>query len=312
MAAKHLSQSGLEVVNTDMQGLQAVNNADSDGRMYNPNSHHQSYPDHWGKTDRSTVATPIPSEYKQTPAFAPAELYHAPPHAPVPAHSSEPKRGKPVPFGLNPWVFAAIAALIGMIVSGAVVGGVLGAQLASSPSSQETPQQTVVAAPGQSTTPTRDNTPQPASGTSSSSSPPTAPTVALDNYSVASPSEVKMLRWDCPRIDKSSLLSTFDKKRFDVECGVDSQGAGAEAPGALSVISVHYAYSLEACLDACAVMNKRSVDGGRDLKCRLVVFHAAMSDNVDKGGNCFLKNATRAQGNNGNSNARLLTASLVE
>ncbi|TLD11906.1 hypothetical protein PspLS_11258 [Pyricularia sp. CBS 133598] len=309
MGAQHLSQSGLEVVNTDMQGLQTVNNGD-DGRMYSPNSHHQPYNEHWAKTDRSTVATPIPSEYRQTPAFAPAELYHAPPSAPT--HSSEAKRGKPVPFGLNPWVFAAIAALIGMLISGAVVGGILGAQLASSPSSQETPQPTAVTAPGQNTPPTRNpnNTPQPASATSTSSQ--STPTAALDDYSVAAPSDVTLLRWNCPRIDKTSILSTFDKKRFDIECGVDSQGPGAEAPGAVSVISVHYSYSLEACLDACAVMNKRSVDGGRDLKCRLVVFHVGMSDNVDKGGNCFLKNATRAQGNNGNSNARLLTANLVD
>ncbi|KAH9437604.1 hypothetical protein MCOR02_001261 [Pyricularia oryzae] len=303
MGAQHLSQSGLEVVNTDMQGLQAVNN-DDDGRVYSPNSHHQPYNEHWAKTDRSTIATPIPSEYRQTPGFAPAELYHTPPHAPT--HSSGPKRGKPVPFGLNPWVFAAIAALIGMIISGAVVGGILGAQLASSPSSQATPQPTVVTVPTQNTPPTRSDTPQPASTTS-----PT-PTAALDDYSVAEPSAVKMLKFDCPRIDKTPVTSTFDRKRFEIECGVDSQGAGAEAPGAISVISVHYSYSLGACLDACAVMNKRSVDGGRDIRCRLVVFHAGMSDNVDKGGNCFLKNATRAQGNKGNVNARLLTANLVD
>ncbi|KAI6361600.1 hypothetical protein MCOR25_006440 [Pyricularia grisea] len=311
MGAQHLSQSGLEVVNNDMQGLQAVHNSnnDDDGRMYSPSSHRQPYNDHWGKTDRSTIATPIPSEYRQTPAFTPAEMYHAPPHAPT--HSSETKRGKPVPFGLNPWVFAAMAALIGMIISGAVVGGVLGAQLASSPSSRESTQTTVVTTSGQTTAPTPNNTPQPASTTSSSSSQ-TVPTTALENYSVASPKDVKMLQWDCPRIDKSSILSTFDKKRFDIECGIDSQNQGAEAPGALSVISVHYAYNLEACLDACAVMNKRSGDAGRDLKCRLVVFHAGMRDNVDKGGNCFLKNATRAEGNNGNTNPSLLTASLVD
>ncbi|KLU86953.1 hypothetical protein MAPG_05960 [Magnaporthiopsis poae ATCC 64411] len=42
------------------------------------------------------------------------------------------QRRKSVPWGLNPWLFAAMAALIGMPISGAIFGGVMGSMLANS------------------------------------------------------------------------------------------------------------------------------------------------------------------------------------
>lgn len=73
-----------------------------------------------------------------------------------------------------------------------------------------------------------------------------------------------------------------------------------------------WAYSLDDCVDSCASMNARSAAAGRDdVRCRLVVFQAPLRSMAASGGNCFLKNATRAAGNDGIYNVNAVTATFV-
>ncbi|KAL8403851.1 hypothetical protein RB594_008921 [Gaeumannomyces avenae] len=271
------------------------------------------------------------SHYAQTPtnmsAYAATQAGTMPPPPPVDGYpalhayerSPDERRRKSVPWGLNPWLFAAIAALIGMLISGAIVGGIMGSLLANNDQSRDLGSASD-SPESASTTPAVQPPPPASTGTSttstSTSSGPTtlsSPSAPLDNYSVSPPRDVERLAWDCPRLDKATVTA-FGDARFSLECGRDSQGPGREAAGAMSVIVAHWAYSLDDCLDSCASLNRRSSSGGGargDLRCRLVVFQNRMKATVGNGGNCFLKNATRAAGNNGNPNQFAVTASLV-
>ncbi|KAL8378024.1 hypothetical protein RB595_008628 [Gaeumannomyces hyphopodioides] len=294
-------------------GLQVAHPMPAEHEKMPAAGYHQSPVSHYAQTPTNmSVYAAI-----QAGAVSPPPPVSSYPESHAYERSPEEQRRKSVPWGLSPWLFAAIAALIGMLISGAIVGGVMGSMLANNDqSSRDLGSATGSPVPA-STTPGVQPPPPSSTSTSttssSTSSGPTAlssPSAPLDSYSVAAPRDVERLAWDCPRLDKATVTA-FGDARFSLECGRDSQGTGREAAGALSVIVAHWAYSLDDCLDSCASMNARSASARRDLRCRLVVFRNSMKATVDNGGNCFLKNATRAAGNNGIGNEFAVTASLV-
>jgi hypothetical protein len=118
-------------------------------------------------------------------------------------------------------------------------------------------------------------------------------------------SNVASVAVDCPRLDGKTVTSTGGS-RYLVECGVDSRGAGREVPGdEIGDIAVLAAYSFDDCLGACSGFN-RYYDVAVQTRplpvvCRGVVFRRRLDEKwfATNGGNCYLKNATRAEGNGG-------------
>lgn len=124
------------------------------------------------------------------------------------------------------------------------------------------------------------------------------------------------LALDCPGVDRTTH-SSFDGKRFSLECNVDNLGKGREVAGtSIADLATVYAYSYQDCLDACASYNRMgSRFAGRpsSMACRSASFRTDMNGDfpTDDGGNCYLKNATRADGNNGLPTAGILTGQLL-
>ncbi|TLS22784.1 uncharacterized protein PpBr36_06181 [Pyricularia pennisetigena] len=205
-----------------------------------------------------------------------------------------------VPFGMRPVVFAAIFLLGGILIGGAIVGGVVGSVMASR---VQTAKESAVAA---------TTTEPPAPTTTSFPGPSEGP---FRDYTTPPTKDIETLQLSCPRLDGTSFTG-FDGKRFNIVCGVDENGPGREAVGEIKDVSAFVAYSFQDCLNACTTYNRLS---GRDparpssLICRAAVFRRSLNDNIAlrEGGNCFLKNATRASGNPGRPNTGLLTGQLL-
>ncbi|KAL8287830.1 hypothetical protein RB600_003656 [Gaeumannomyces tritici] len=289
-------------------GLQVAHPMPAEHKKMSTTGYHQSPVSHYAQTptNMSAYAATQAGTVSPPPPVNGYPAFHAYERSP------DEQRRKSAPWELNPWLFAAIAALIGMLISGAIVGGVMGSMLTNSDRSRD-----LASAPGSpesaSTTPVVQPPPPASTGTSSGPTTLSSPSAPLDSYSVSPPRGVERLAWYCPQLDKA-MVTAFGDARFSFECGRDSQGPGREAAGAMCVIVAHWAYSLDDRLDSCASLNRRSSSGGArgDLRCRrLVVFQNRMKATVGNGGNCFLKNATRAAGNNGNPNQFAVTASLV-
>ncbi|KAL8357131.1 hypothetical protein RB598_002110 [Gaeumannomyces tritici] len=207
------------------------------------------------------------------------------------------------------WLLAAAACLLGVIVGGAIVGGVLGSMLASRPAasaggaaSPATECRTADSA-SRTTAPPAAGSPSGTSSSSSSSAPPAATAGAaaaamLTNYEAANWRNVSTLAFPCPRLE-GQTVEAMDGSRYRVECRVDSIGRGREAPFDMKDIQSVVAYSFEDCVRSCASFNKLSlkIQGASPaMVCRTVVWRRRMDERqfFDTGGNCFLKNATRA------------------
>ncbi|KAL8366762.1 hypothetical protein RB595_008789 [Gaeumannomyces hyphopodioides] len=205
------------------------------------------------------------------------------------------------------WLLAAAACLLGVIIGGAIVGGVLGSMLANRPAAS---------AGGAATPATECRTADPAGGTaspppagaspnrtsssssSSSSAPPAATAAMLTNYEAANWRSVSTLAFPCPRLE-GQTVEAMDGSRYKVECRIDSIGRGRESPFDMKDMQSVVAYSFEDCVRSCASFNKISlkIQGASPaLVCRTVVWRRRMDEAqfFDSGGNCFLKNATRA------------------
>ncbi|KAL8336963.1 hypothetical protein RB601_008459 [Gaeumannomyces tritici] len=202
-------------------------------------------------------------------------------------------------------LLAAACLLLGIIIGGAVVGGALGSVLAGRPpggaGGTATPAECKTGDPGRVGGTTTSPTPGPSGA---SSAPRTAAT--LTNYEAANWRNISTLAFPCPREQGQTVIGV-DGTRFRVECGVDSVGLGREAPGSfMEDLQSVIAYSFEDCVQACSSLNREGARVRRGLQnppvfCRTVVWRSRMDEPsfFDKGGNCFLKNATRAAGETG-------------
>ncbi|TLD17395.1 uncharacterized protein PgNI_01017 [Pyricularia grisea] len=219
---------------------------------------------------------------------------------------------KSVPFGMRPVVFAAIFLLGGILIGGAIVGGVVGSVMASR---VQTAKESAAAAATAATTTTPTTTTPPTPAAPASTSFPGPAEGPFRDYTTPSAKDIETLQLSCPRLDGTSFTG-FDSKRFKIACGVDESGPGREAAGEIKDVSVFVAYNYADCLNACTTYNRLS---GRDparpssLICRAAVFRRSLNDNIAlrEGGNCFLKNGTRASGNPGRLNNGLLTGQLL-
>ncbi|KLU91358.1 hypothetical protein MAPG_09879 [Magnaporthiopsis poae ATCC 64411] len=201
------------------------------------------------------------------------------------------------------WLLAAVTGLLGVIIGGAIVAGVLGSMLANRSSSSSNSGGATPATECKTADPARgtpgSGTSNGTSSTSTSSAPATTGTPAmLTNYEAANWRNVSTLAFPCPRL-QGSTVEAMDGTRYRVECGIDSIGRGKETPFDMKDIQSVVAYSFEDCVRSCASFNKLStnVQGASPaMVCRTVVWRRRMDEPqfFDTGGNCFLKNATRA------------------
>lgn len=244
----------------------------------------------------ATSPPPPPPAPKQTPLQGDYQHQHQQYQKPTAGRNRRPN-----------WLLAAAACLLGVIIGGAIVAGVLGSMLANRSSSSSnggaTPAtECKTADPARGTPATGAGNGTSSSSSSSSSAPPAtgtpAPAAMLTNYEAANWRNVSSLASPCPRIE-GATVEAMDGTRYRVECRIDTNGRGKEAPFDMKDIQSVVAYSFEDCVRSCASFNKLSVNvqgASPAMVCRTVVWRSRMDERqfFDTGGNCFLKNATRA------------------
>ncbi|KAL8296795.1 hypothetical protein RB597_006084 [Gaeumannomyces tritici] len=259
------------------------------------------------------ATSPPPPQHQQMPAMTTAwQNGHQQEQQQHEKHTGDGGRSPRHPDRL---LASAACLLLGIIIGGAVVGGALGSMLAGRPAAG------TAAAP----TAAAECKTSPASNQSTASSaPPAAGTsgtvTMLTNYEAASWRNVSTLAFPCPR-QEGLTVTAFEGSRFGIECGIDSAGLGTEAPGTtMEDLQSAIAYSFEDCVFACASLNRESprVQKQQGLSnpsvvCRTVVWRARMDEDIFKsaGGNCFLKNATRAAGGEGRACPQCMSGTLL-
>ncbi|KAM0563089.1 hypothetical protein ACHAPJ_001935 [Fusarium lateritium] len=204
-----------------------------------------------------------------------------------PGYNQEPPKSR-IPFGLGVWTFAALVALLTAIVVGAGVGGGLGAALAnkSSDCSSDSPAASAATSAAEAT-----DTPTPTTSDSSGTA----------TYVPKAPSDVASLALDCPdKKNKETKYKTSNGWEFNWWCGVNAaQGTPAKDGGIVGDVAPLIAYSIEDCMMACAAMTQRDEDSNSGARCKSFVFGKRMSAEIENlGVNCWLKNASKAEGGN--------------
>ncbi|KAM0344504.1 hypothetical protein ACHAPU_007477 [Fusarium lateritium] len=235
--------------------------------------------------DENAAKAPEVATYNQDGHYYTPPMYNQP--------EQQQQSGVRLPFGLGLWAFTALVVLCTAIVVGAGVGGGLGAAMAN-----------------KSTDCPTDYTCDPsASAPSATAEPTSCPTVenttSSDNDTAAyvprSPSSIQNLVLKCPdkKNDETRYKSNLGYE-FQWWCGVNApQGAPAEGGGIVGDLAPIIAYSIEDCMEACSAVAQKDANTGSGFHCASIVFGKRMSSEIDnQGANCWLKNATKAQGGN--------------
>ncbi|KPM36711.1 hypothetical protein AK830_g9849 [Neonectria ditissima] len=193
-----------------------------------------------------------------------------------------PQRQAPLPFGLGIWTFGILIGVVTAITVGGAVGGGCGAALANCHNSDSSP-----AKPAETTScPALDSN---ITSSNNDSSP----------YVQRAATSIDLVQLKCP--DSFQTPTTFKSNRgydFTWYCGVNAPaGELGSRGGPIADVAPIIAYSLDDCLNACGTMIERDTKEQTGAKCRSVVFNAEMKAIVKElGGNCFLKNDTKAGG----------------
>lgn len=127
----------------------------------------------------------------------------------------------------------------------------------------------------------------------------TAASITRDaTYTVREPSAVPTVALDCPSdSDPTEYTSEAFNVKFNWYCGVDLVGGDPAAEGGkVTDLTLVIAYTVSACMDACAGFNEQAVNFATGQSCRGVTFRSEMAEFVvGNGGNCWLKNGTKAE-----------------
>ncbi|KAM5343469.1 hypothetical protein ACJ41O_012006 [Fusarium nematophilum] len=215
--------------------------------------------------------------------------YYAPPGYQGPAQQQR------LPFGLGVWTFAVVVALVTAVIVGGGVGGGLGGALSSCKSDYDTctaqSASAASAAPVETIAPTECPTAE--TNDTSSAENDTAP------YVPRAAASVDLLELNCP--DDFRDARTFKSNKgyeFKWYCGVNAPaGSDSEEGGKVADLAPIIAYTIQDCLNACSAMIEKFDNEGTGVECKSVVFSKKMSEELSNwGANCWLKNATKAQG----------------
>ncbi|KIX08058.1 uncharacterized protein Z518_02713 [Rhinocladiella mackenziei CBS 650.93] len=195
------------------------------------------------------------------------------------------------PFGLRPFWFGVLTAIVTMIVVGAAIGGGVGAALADS--SSKCP------SGSQSASPSEPDGVRMTGATSASSisatidvTPTTATaTTTTGDYIPLAPSEVKLLQHPCPTENYLYQINDdpFPVQTFKWQCETAFLGNDRGDVG-ITIMQLS-AYTAEQCVEACGGLNVWR----NEQICSAVTFQASMSSEYNVGrGNCWLFNGTDA------------------
>ncbi|KAH0423337.1 hypothetical protein CcaCcLH18_12251 [Colletotrichum camelliae] len=216
----------------------------------------------------------VPGQYWPTPAHHGIDAGQYSYQIPPPKSGSDGRRI----CGLHRSTFYLALVLAVVIIVGSVGGGV-GGSLAVKNAQREaqSAQESQAAA-----TPTLTDTTI-ATGSPTGSTTESATSSSTTTTWISTPTS-GLLALDCPGISGTTASMTVggQSSRYDIECGVDNNGAGIDI---IAVVS----WSLDDCLRACSSFNANRESGSES--CAGVQFHADIVDLVSRfSGNCFLKN----------------------